>query len=198
MVFDLSDQKTQQETFNFTLNKETCSVSCDENTPLLYVLRNQLNQKGVRFGCGGGACGACTVLIDGRPHSSCETPMWSIKNKSITTIEGLNLLDHRSKADITPGVYKTSKVTHRLQEIFIEEQAAQCGYCIPGIITAVVGLVATHSNPNKQIILDHLSERNLCRCGTHVRIVRAIDRFLAEMESERPLAMDKHSSVGEG
>jgi len=116
------------------------------------VLRNDLGLKGVRFGCGTGHCGSCTVLMDGRPIQSCDTPLWSAAGKEITTIEGLGQ-------------------GHPLREAFLEEQAAQCGYCINGILMSA----STLKNPTEEEILEAL-ERHLCRCGTHVRILKAIRR----------------------
>jgi nicotinate dehydrogenase subunit A len=134
-------------------------VHADEETPLLYVLRNDLKLKGTRFGCGLGQCGACTVIIDGRAVLSCDLPVSSAAGKKITTIEGIGS-GHR---------------LHPLQQAFIDEQAAQCGYCASGIIMAAKALLDEKPNADDSEIKQAL-ERNLCRCGTHHRILRAIRR----------------------
>lgn len=140
------------------------SVTAETDTPLLYILRNDLQLKGTRFGCGLGQCGACNVLIDGRNVQSCDTPLWAAAGKRITTIEGLG----------TPGRL------HPLQQAFIDEQAAQCGYCASGIIMSAKALLDTNPNPGEDEIRAAL-DRNLCRCGTHTRIVRAIQRAARNM-----------------
>ena len=146
---------------NFTLRVNGCehTVSAEANTPLVYILRNDLKLKGTRFGCGQGNCGACTVLIDGNAVQSCDTPLWSAAGREITTIEGLGSID-------APG---------RLQQAFIDEQALQCGYCINGIIMSAEALLARNAAPTEAEIAQAL-ERNLCRCGAHVRVLRAIKR----------------------
>jgi nicotinate dehydrogenase subunit A len=127
-------------------------VQAEPATPLIYVLRNDLGLKGVRFGCGTGHCGSCTVVMDGRAIQSCDTPLWSAAGKQITTVEGLG-------------------EGHPLREAFLEEQAAQCGYCINGILMSVSSL----KNPTEEQLFKAL-DRHLCRCGTHVRILKAIKR----------------------
>ena len=134
-------------------------VRAEPSTPLLYILRNDLGLKGTRFGCGEGHCGACTVLLDGKPLQSCDTPLWSAAGHEITTVEGLS-------RDGAP---------HPIQQAFLEEQAAQCGYCINGIMMSAVALLERNPDPGEAEIVAAL-ERNLCRCGTHVRILRAIAR----------------------
>jgi nicotinate dehydrogenase subunit A len=129
------------------------------DTPLLYVLRDDLGLKGTRFGCGSGQCGACTVLIDGDAIRSCETPAWSVEGKSIITIEGLGTLARM----------------HPLQSAIIEQQAGQCGYCLSGIIMSAAALIQKDHEPAREKILAAL-ERNLCRCGAHNRIAGAIER----------------------
>lgn len=124
-------------------------------TPLLYVLRNDLNLKGTRFGCGNGQCGACFVLIDGHATPACDTPLWSVAGKAITTIEGLN--------------------QHPLHQAFIDEQAAQCGFCTSGILVSAAALLAKNQDPTENEVRQAL-DRNLCRCGTHNRMVRAVLR----------------------
>ena len=126
---------------------------------MLYILRNDLKLKGTRFGCGEGQCGACYVLFDGHPVASCDTPLWSVPGHEITTIEGLGGPD-------AGGL-------HPIQQAFIDEQAIQCGYCIDGIIISAVALLRRESDPSDAQIAAAL-DRNLCRCGTNVRILRAI------------------------
>ncbi len=128
------------------------------DTPLLYVLRNDLGLKGTRFGCGEGNCGACTVLIDGRAQRSCEFAVWSVEGKSIMTIEGLGAIGR----------------LHPLQQAFLDFQAGQCGYCLSGIIMTAVELIEAGGEPSRQKIVEAL-DRNLCRCGAHGRIIGAIE-----------------------
>jgi len=135
------------------------TVVADPNTPLLYVLRNDLGLKGTRFGCGNGECGACYVIIEGRAVASCDTPLWSAAGKDIVTVEGLGCEGN----------------LHPLQQAFIDEQAAQCGYCASGIMMCAAALLASSPAPTEAEIRAAL-DRNLCRCGTHNRIVRAIQR----------------------
>ena len=134
-------------------------VEADSETPLLYVLRNDLKLKGARYGCGAGQCGACMVIVDGRPVQSCDIPVSAVAGKSITTIEGIG----------------REGGLHPLQQAFIQEQAAQCGYCIAGIIMAAKALLDANPRPSDEEIKTALA-RNLCRCGTHQRILRAIRR----------------------
>ena len=147
------------QSFTLKVNGHTHTVSAEPNTPLLYILRNDLKLKGTRFGCGEGQCGACTVLIDGKAVQSCDTPLWSAPGHDITTIEGLG----------------TAEAPGRLQQAFIDEQAVQCGYCINGIIMSAQALLIANPQPNDEQIIEAL-DRNLCRCGTHVRVLRAIKR----------------------
>src|SRR5882672_3563301 len=127
------------------VNGREHEVAADPKTPLLYVLRNDLGLKGVRFGCGTGHCGSCTVLMDGRAIQSCDTPLWSAADQEITTVEGLGQ-------------------GHPLREAFLEEQAAQCGYCINGILMSAAALLKKNGAPSKNQIAEAL-ERHLCRCG---------------------------------
>jgi nicotinate dehydrogenase subunit A len=147
------------DTFKLRVNGVEREVSAEPDTPLLYILRNDLKLKGTRFGCGEGNCGACTVTIDGRPVQSCDTPLWSVPGHEITTIEGLAGTDS----------------LHPIQLAFIEEQAAQCGYCINGIMMAAKALLDANPDPDDAQIAAAL-DRNLCRCGTHARVLRAIRR----------------------
>jgi len=148
-----------------TVNGRTHAVAAEPETALLYVLRNDLKLKGARFGCGMGQCGACTVLVDGKPVQSCDFPVSAAAGKSVTTIEGLA---------------QNGKL-HPLQRAFIEEQAAQCGYCATGIIMSAKALLDTKPRPTDAEIRTAL-KGNLCRCGTHHRILRAIRRAAAEVE----------------
>ena len=136
-------------------------LDCAPDTPLVYALRNDLQLKGTRFGCGTGHCGSCTVLVDGKPVQSCDAPLWSAAGREVTTIEGL------------------AQKHHALLEAFVAEQALQCGYCISGIVMSAAALLEHNPDPDEAAIALAL-ERHLCRCGTHVRIVRAIRRAAAK------------------
>ena len=139
-------------------------VDADDDTALLYVLRNHLGLKGTRFGCGLGVCGACSVLVDGHPTYSCDTPMWSVKGKEVTTVEGLG-------AEGKP---------HPVARAIVEQQAAQCGYCMSGIVVSAAHLLATNPEPTEAEVRAALDD-NLCRCGAHNRVVRAVLIAAAEM-----------------
>ncbi|HKA46269.1 MAG TPA: (2Fe-2S)-binding protein [Burkholderiales bacterium] len=141
------------------VNGQAHSVTADPETPLLYVLRNDLKLKSVRFGCGTGLCGACTVIVDGKAVQSCDVPLVAVAGKAVTTIEGLAM-----NGDL-----------HPLQQAFIEEQAAQCGYCVSGIIMAAKALLDANPRAGDAEIRAAL-KGNLCRCGTHHRMLRAIRR----------------------
>jgi nicotinate dehydrogenase subunit A len=145
--------------FRLTINGVESAIEADPDTPLLYALRNDLALKGTRFGCGSGQCGACFVLIDGHPTPACDTPLWSVAGKRITTIEGLG----------PPGTL------HPLQEAFLAEQAAQCGFCTSGILISAAALLAKNPRPTEGEVRAAL-DRNLCRCGSHNRMVRAVLR----------------------
>ena len=140
------------------------SVPAEPDTPLLYVLRNDLELNGAKFGCGLAQCGACTVLVDGRPVRSCIAPIDSIGEGEITTIEGLGTIER----------------PHPLQRAFMDEQAAQCGYCINGMIMAAKDLLDRNPRPTEQDVREGLAA-NLCRCGTHGRIIRAVLRAAQAM-----------------
>jgi nicotinate dehydrogenase subunit A len=148
-----------------TINGKAQRVDADPETPLLYVLRNDLQMNGAKFGCGLGQCGACTVMIDGEAHFSCITPIELVKGRAIKTVEGLGTAEN-------PGP---------LQRAFIEEQAAQCGYCIAGVMMRAQALLEKNPNASEADIRAGLSP-NLCRCGTHARIVRAVRRAGAAMQ----------------
>jgi nicotinate dehydrogenase subunit A len=145
--------------FRLTINGVESAIEADPDTPLLYALRNDLALKGTRFGCGSGQCGACFVLIDDHPTPACDTPLWSVAGKRITTIEGLG----------PPGTL------HPLQEAFLAEQAAQCGFCTSGILISAAALLAKNPRPTEGEVRAAL-DRNLCRCGSHNRMVRAVLR----------------------
>ncbi|WP_224243245.1 (2Fe-2S)-binding protein [Hyalangium gracile] len=151
--------------FKLTINGKTHVIDADEDTPLLYVLRDELGLHGARYGCGVGQCGACTVLKDGRPLRSCFVPAASLSEQPITTLEGLRSPDG---------------ALHPLQRAFLDEQAGQCAYCIPGMIMAAAALLREKANPSEEEIRTAL-DANLCRCGSHNRIVRAVKRAAAEM-----------------
>ena len=146
-------------TISLKVNGATVSVPAEPDTPLLYVLRNDLALNGAKFGCGLSQCGACTVLVDGQPMRSCVTPIGTLGSSEITTIEGLG------------SVQKP----HPLQQAFIDEQAAQCGYCINGMLMTAKGLLDRNPHPNETEVRQGLA-LNLCRCGTHNRIIRAVLR----------------------
>jgi nicotinate dehydrogenase subunit A len=146
-------------TISLKVNGAQRSVPAEADTPLLYVLRNDLALNGAKFGCGLAQCGACTVLLDGRAVRSCVTEIGSIGEAEITTIEGLGTVDK----------------PHPLQQAFIDEQAAQCGYCINGMIMAAKDLLDQNPHPTAAEVREALAG-NLCRCGTHGRIIRAVLR----------------------
>lgn len=146
-------------TYRLQVNGKPHAVDTDPDTPLLYVLRNDLALNGAKFGCGLGQCGSCTVLLDGQAAMSCMVPVSVVGARQVRTVEGLG--DAR-----TPGA---------LQQAFIDEQAAQCGYCIAGMIMQATALLEREPNPSDARIRAHMSP-NLCRCGTHMRILRAVRR----------------------
>jgi nicotinate dehydrogenase subunit A len=145
------------DTFVIDVNGAAREVRCDRDTPLLYVMRNDLGLMGTRFGCGLGLCGACNVLVDGRPVHSCDTPIWSVAGKRITTVEGLG----------------TEQDPHPVQREFLAHQAFQCGYCSSGMMISAAALLARSRNPDAAEVRQALND-NLCRCGTHQRIVDAV------------------------
>jgi nicotinate dehydrogenase subunit A len=142
---------------NLKVNGAVRSVPAEPDTPLLYVLRNDLQRNGAKFGCGLAQCGACTVLVDGNPVRSCVTEIGSLTQSEITTLEGLGTVDK----------------PHPLQQAFMEEQAAQCGYCINGMIMSAKALLDANPRPTEVQVRQGLAD-NLCRCGTHGRIIRAV------------------------
>ena len=145
--------------YELQVNGKRHRVDTDADTPLLYVLRDDLQLNGAKFGCGLGQCGACTVMLDGAPVMSCIVPVSVVGARPVRTVEGLGTVDK-------PGV---------LQQAFIDEQAAQCGYCIAGMIMRAQALLDKHPAPTDAQIRGHMMP-NLCRCGTHMRILRAVRR----------------------
>ena len=139
------------------VNGRARQVRADDDTALLYVLRNHLGLKGTRFGCGLGVCGACSVLVDGKPAYSCDTPLCSVKGKDVTTVEGLG----------------TDGEPHLVARAIVEHQAAQCGYCMSGIVVRAASLLAKNPEPTESEVRAALDD-NLCRCGAHNRVVRAV------------------------
>jgi nicotinate dehydrogenase subunit A len=158
------DDERAAVTATVLVNGQRREVSTEPDTALLYVLRNHLGLKGTRFGCGLGLCGACLVMVDGTPAYSCDMPLWAVRDKEITTVEGLGTPDR----------------PHPVTRALIAGQAAQCGYCLSGVIIAAVGLLERDPDPSDEEIRAAL-DRNLCRCGAHNRIVRAIRAAAAEL-----------------
>lgn len=145
------------------VNKRVYPVDEDDETPLLWTLRDELKLKGTKFGCGRGLCGACTVLLDGVPVRSCQIPTASITKGNITTIEGIN-----------------EQGMHPVQQAWIEEGVPQCGYCQPGQILAAIGLLNDVSDPSEDDINKRMT--NLCRCGTYPRIKQGIIKAAQKMK----------------
>ncbi len=150
-----------------TVNGRRHVVRTEPDTALLYVLRNHLGLAGTRFGCGLGVCGACLVLIDGRPAYSCDTPLWQADGKTVTTVEGLGTDDR----------------PHPVARHLINQQAAQCGYCMSGIVVRAAHLLAESPAPADADVRAALDD-NLCRCGSHNRVVRAVLAAAAEMRGD--------------
>jgi nicotinate dehydrogenase subunit A len=152
--------------FTLRVNGASKTVQVEPDTPLLYVLRNDLELNGPKFGCGLAQCGACTVLAEGKPVRSCVTTVASVAASRITTIEGLGTLER----------------LHPLQRAFIEEQACQCGYCGNGMVMTAKTLLDRNPRPSERDIKAALNG-HLCRCASHNRIVRAVQRAAAELSS---------------
>jgi nicotinate dehydrogenase subunit A len=146
------------------VNGSTVIVTADGDTPLLDILRNYLGLFGTKFGCGQEQCGCCMVLIEGRPEKSCGKALSTVAGKAITTIEGLGSADR----------------PHPLQQAFLDEQAGQCGYCLPGILISAKALLDRNPSPSRAEIAEALDD-NICRCGSHIRILRAVERAAAQM-----------------
>ena len=148
----------------FRLNGFATEIDADPALPLLSTLRGELGLTGAHFGCGSGECGACRVIVGDRAVTSCDTPLWSVADKEVTTPEGLGTADK----------------PHPLQRAFIAEQALQCGYCVPGILMSAAALLRQKPRPSETEVRSAL-DRNLCRCGSHNRMVRAVLRAAQEM-----------------
>jgi len=151
-------------TIQFKLNGAAVSVDAEPDQPLLDVLRGRLGITSPHFGCGAGECGACHVMVDGRAIASCDMPMWSVAEKDVVTLEGIG----------------TAGQPHPLQRAFITEQAMQCGYCVSGILISAAALLRRNPSPSEAEVRTAL-DRNLCRCGSHNRMVRAVLRAASEM-----------------
>jgi len=146
------------ESISFTLNGKPVRLAVDGERMLLWVLRTELGLTGAKYGCGEGFCGACTVLVDGEPVRSCRAPVKTVRGRSVLTIEGLE---------------KDGRL-HPLQAAFVEREAMQCGFCTSGMILTAYALLAKNPRPTRKDIVDGL-EDNLCRCGTHTRVIRAVE-----------------------
>ena len=149
---------------NLKVNGASRSTPAAPDTPLLYVLRNDLQLNGAKYGCGAAQCGACTVLVDGKSVRSCVTAIGTLGNAEVVTLEGLG----------------SAEKPHPLQKAFMDEQAAQCGYCIPGMIMSAKELLDRNARPSESDVRTALAG-NLCRCGTHNRIIGAVLRASREM-----------------
>ena len=153
-----------RKTIRFVLNGRETAISTDDRRALLWVLRTELGLTGSKFGCGEGLCGACTVLVDGQAVRSCQRPVGTIEGARVVTIEGI----------------AEDGALHPLQAAFVEHEALQCGFCTPGMIMSAYSLLLANPRPSRQEILDHM-EANLCRCGAHTRIIRAIETAAQRM-----------------
>ncbi|MDY7229577.1 (2Fe-2S)-binding protein [Hyalangium rubrum] len=151
--------------FTLSVNGDNHLIDAEEDTPLLYVLRDELGLNGAKYGCGVGQCGTCTVLSNGAPLRSCIVPAASLVGQQLTTLEGL--------------VRRPEGTLSRLQRAFLTEQAGQCAYCIPGMIMTAEALLREKATPSEAEVRTAL-DANLCRCGSHNRIVRAVMRAAAE------------------
>jgi nicotinate dehydrogenase subunit A len=159
------------------VNGRDHQVDAEPDTPLLYVLRDDLKLNAAKFGCGLGQCGSCTVMVDGKAVLSCVIPLMLLEGKQVTTLEGLGSIS-------TPAP---------IQRAFIEEQAAQCGYCIAGMMMRAQALLQRVRKPSDQQIRAEL-EPNLCRCGTHMRIIRAVKRAAQLMDTAALTPADERSA----
>lgn len=148
------------------VNAQEVVLGLPGDTPLLHVLRNDLQLNGPKYGCGLGQCGACTVLVDGVAARSCVLPLRAVAGRHVTTLEGLG----------------TRAAPHPVQQAFIEEQAAQCGYCLNGMIMSTVALLGRCPDPSERQVREALSH-NLCRCGTHIEILKAVRRAAVLMST---------------
>ena len=153
----------------FYVNQRPVRFDGDDQATLLSVLRDELGLSGPKFGCGQGECGACMVLVDGQPQTACNLPVWAVQRRQVTTLEGLG----------------TPERPHPLQTAFIEERAAQCGYCVAGIITSAAALLASNPRPSRDAIVQAL-DKHLCRCGAHTRMLRAVERAAQAAAATEP------------
>ena len=147
------------------VNGQSYDVDVDPDTPLLWVLRDTLGMVGTKYGCGMGFCGACTVIIDNEAVRSCSLPVGDVSGKKVITIEGLEM----------------NGKLHPVQQAFVEHDAQQCGYCTPGMIMNAVAMLLKNPNPSRQEIINGM-EDNLCRCGAHVRIIKAVETAATELK----------------
>jgi nicotinate dehydrogenase subunit A len=152
--------------FDLVVNRSAVTVTADGETPLLDVLRNHLGLTGTKFGCGLEQCGCCMVLIDGRPEKSCGKPLATVAGREVVTIEGLGTPDR----------------PHPLQQAFLDEQAGQCGYCLSGVLISAKALLDDNPTPTRREIAQALDD-NICRCGSHLRILRAVERAALQMRA---------------
>ena len=157
--------------FQLQVNGSKHALQAEENTPLLYVLRNDCDLRGTRFGCGVGQCGACHVLLDGVSVPACDTPVWATEGKAVVTVEGLGC----------------GAGLHPLQQAFIDEQAGQCGYCLSGILVSAAALLAQQPQPTEAEVRQAL-DKHLCRCGAHNRIVRGVLRAAGMAFAQKAVA----------
>ena len=152
-----------------SINDQNIAITAPDKKSLLSFLRNELGLSGPKLGCGEGECGACMVLVDGRPQTSCNLPLWAVSGHAVTTLEGLS----------------KDGMPHALQQAFLEENAGQCGYCLSGILVTAYALLQQTPEPTRAQICEAL-DKNLCRCGAHERIIRAIQLAANRMRgSER-------------
>jgi nicotinate dehydrogenase subunit A len=170
----MTAQHSNAKPLTLTINGQVLETRVDPDTPLLNFLRNDLGLNGPKYGCGLGQCGACTVLVDGQAARSCIIPLEGIQGRTIMTLEGLGTLDE----------------PHLIQQAFIAEQAAQCGYCLNGMIMMTASLLARIPSPTEQEIRSELSA-NFCRCGTHIEIMRAVQRAAKMMRDVKHAQVTK-------
>ena len=161
------------------VNGHDHQIDAAADTPLLYVLRDDLKLNAAKFGCGLGQCGACTVMVDGKAVLSCVTPLLLLEGKQVTTLEGLGTIEKPAP----------------IQRAFMEEQAAQCGYCIAGMMMRAQALLQRNPKPTDEQIKAELTP-NLCRCGTHMRIVRAVHRAARLMDTAELLPTTQSAAQG--